>query len=316
MTKKSGPLTLILLVVALLAVGITLIVIAYNLTAYDNEEPSLLHHLTRDIGIAFIVSGLVTFAYETYARTRFDLGKISSLLETVYGSGVPPPVWESIKETLLERELIRRNVIVRLRVFRNPNPTDKELVLEVDLAYELQNLLSKEKEFIVSHGLDEHITATDLPCFVNASIGERTEVFEGESFKTADGVMEVHDGRLDMKVTLRRFSDNAPVFFRIRRREARDCPGSYYLIMTEVTERLRVYLDECADDVAVELIVRPREGERTLRQGDVKIIEEPLLPGHGLEFKFRTKPTENANVNEASVAQRIVEAPETSVARS
>jgi hypothetical protein len=68
--------------------------------------------------------------------------------------------------------------------------------------------------------------------------------------------------------------------------------------MTEVTDRLRVYLDECADDVAVELIVRPRDGERTLRQGEVKLIEEPLLPGHGLEFKFTTKPTDNRNVDE------------------
>ena len=254
------------------------------------------------------MSGLVTFAYETYARTRFDLGKISSLLETVYGSGVPPRVWESIKETLLERQLIRRNVIVRLRVMRNSKPTGKELVLEVDLAYELQNLLSKKKEFVVSHGLDEHITATDLPRFLNASIGDRTEIFEGESFKTSDGIMKVHNGRLDIKVTLRRFSDNAPVFLRIRRREARECPGSYYLIMTEVTERLRVYLDECADDVTVELIVRPREGERTLRQGDVKIIEEPLLPGHGLEFKFTTKSTDNKNADKVPVAERIVEA--------
>lgn len=283
MRKNSGLPILFLLLALLFVVGITLLVVA----SYE-EAHHLTHDLFRDIGIAFLVSGLVTGAYEAYARTRFDLGKISALLETVYGSGVPPAVWESIKDNLLRRELIRRNVIVHLRVSRSASDHNT-LVLEVDLAYDLQSLLSKDRDFTVSHGLDEHITGRDLPRFVDVSIDSRSESVDGDPWQTHDGVMKVNNGQLDLRVSLRSLKAELPVSLRIRRHEVRQCPGSYYLIMTEVTDGLRVYLDECAEDVKVSLMIRPREGSNELNPGDVRIVDGPLLPGHGMEFKFTNR---------------------------
>jgi len=280
--KKSGLITLVLLDVLLFVVGTSLIIIAHN-----NQHKPLLHDLTRDIGIAFIVSSLVTIAYETYARTRFDLGKISALLDTVYGSGIPPRVWERIKETLLEREVMRQNAVIHLGVLRDENVDADNLVLNVDFAYDLANLQSKAAEYLVVHGLDEHITAHNLPRFMYASIGSRSEVItDSRSWSTHDEILSVADGSLSLKVLLRPNSENTAVPLRIRRQEVRECAGSYYLIMTEVTEGVRVYLDECPPDVDVEVAIRPSEAFRHLNSGDVVLVEEPLLPGHGLEFKF------------------------------
>jgi hypothetical protein len=288
MSKKSGLHILILLEIVLFIVGIALIVVAHN-----NQHNPLLHDLTRDIGIAFLVSALVTIAYETYARTTFDLAKISSLLETVYGSGVPPRVWERIKETLLKRELIRRDAIVHLRVTQNRQTVSQDdLILDIDLEYKLQSLQSKAKDFVVSHGLDEHITNTGLPRFVYASVGsESASIDNSSSWKSQSEHMRVSNGRLDLDVHLRPFGENYLVPLRIRRQEVRECPGSYYLIMTEVTDGLKVYLDECDENVSVELIIRPTERDVRLEVGGVEIVDEPLLPGHGMEFKLTRRET-------------------------
>lgn len=280
--RKSGLITLVLLDILLVVIGTALLIVAHK-----NPQRLLLHDLSRDIGIAFIVSSLVTIAYETYARTRFDLAKISALLDTVYGSGIPPRVWERIKETLLKREVMRQNAVIHLGVLRDENIDADNLVLDVDLSYDLANLQSKAAEYLVVHGLDEHITAHNLPRFMYASIGPRSEVItDSRSWSTTDELLSVANGSLTLKVLLRPNSEDAAVPLRIRRREVRECPGSYYLIMTEVTDGVTVYLDECPADVDVEVAIRPSEAFRHLKSGDLVLVEEPLLPGHGLEFKF------------------------------
>lgn len=281
--RRTGLVILVLLVIVLSIVGVILLVVAYN-----NSEHKMTHDIVRDIGIAFLISALVTIAYETYARTRFDLEKIESLLDTVYGSGVPAAVWESIKETLLKRELIRRNTAVHMRVRRDAAYGEDNLVLEIDLAYDLANLLSKSKRYEIIHGLDEHIVAPpDLPRFLEASIDNRSNAIEAiDPWSAADGSMRVQSGRLHMNVDLPASQESVAMPLRIVRREVRNCPGSYYLIMTEVTDAIRIYLDEVPLDVKVTLGIRPSENIVDLTAKHLEIINEPLLPGHALEFKF------------------------------
>src|SRR5262245_51316311 len=146
--KKKEWKFLALVVVVLFLIGVTLIVLAsYNI------EHHLTHDLLRDLGIAFIISALVTIAYETYARSRFDLAKIETLLDTVYGSGVPPRIWNSIKEKLLSRKVLRRESVLHLRVLRDPELEPDKVLLEIDLAYDLVNLIPKEEKYEVVHGL-------------------------------------------------------------------------------------------------------------------------------------------------------------------
>src|ERR1051325_11634600 len=102
--KAAGLRALASVVVGLIIVGLALLVVSKN---YGETE--LRHHLIRDFGIACLISALVTVAYEAYVRYRFDIAKIDTLLNTVYGSSIPLSVWTDIKEKLLRRPVLRRD---------------------------------------------------------------------------------------------------------------------------------------------------------------------------------------------------------------
>ncbi len=275
---------LVLTVVLLFFIGVALLVFA----SY-NREHHLTHDVIRDLGIAFIISALVTIAYEIYARSRFDLAKIETLLDTVYGSGVPAEIWDSIKEKLLSRRVLRRNCVLHVRVLHDPSINRGDVVLELDFAYDLISLLPKEQNYEVVHGLDEHIAAAHLPHFIEASIADDSETIAGaDPWRSENDDMWVENGRLHLNVALPSAKENVLVPVRITRHEFRWCPGSYYLIMSEITEGFRVYLDECAADVNVTLFLYPAALEIDLTAAHIGIINEPLLPGHCLEFKLTT----------------------------
>ncbi|HEV8431069.1 MAG TPA: hypothetical protein VGQ41_24410 [Pyrinomonadaceae bacterium] len=280
--------TLLLWVVPLFVIGIGAIV-----AAPFTDKDSLFHHLMRDIGIALLISALVTVAYEAYARRTFDLAKIETLLDTVYGSGVPPDIWDSIKDRLLNRRVIRRNTNLHLSVLRSQTIANDEVVLGIDFAYELGNLVNKDASYEIVHGLDEHIATAQLPRFVEASIGTHSETVGGDPWESTGGDISVKDGRLTMMVQLRPSRENVLVPIRLTREEFRTCPGSYYLIMSEITEGIKIYLDECPKDVDVTLFLYPTSQEVSLTEKHLAIIEEPLLLGHCLDFKLtpRTIPS-------------------------
>lgn len=145
--------------------------------------------------------------------------------------------------------MIWRNTVLHLSVSRDPTIGSDEVVLGVDLAYELGNLLNKDAAYEVVHGLDEHIAAGQLPRFLEASIGARSERVVGDPWTGKSGGMEVKDGCLRMLVQLRPAREKVLVPLRVTREEFRTCPGSYYLIMSEITEGMKIYLDDCPIDV-------------------------------------------------------------------
>jgi hypothetical protein len=273
---------LLILVSALFVVGGLMLVLAHYVTG-----DSLGHHLLRDVGIALLISALVTVAYEAYARTRFDLAKIESLLDTVYGSDVPAGIWNNIKETLLKREVLRRNSVLHVRIRRDAEAGPNNVVLEVDLAYDVLNLLPKNRQYVVVHGLDEHIVATRLPRFIEASIGDEDELIPDQpTWTNTTGNISIETGRLRLTTQLSAAKDAVLVPIRVRRNEVRSCPGSYYLIMSEITDGMTIYLDECAADVKVSIYIYPAGTEVDLNQHRVAITDAPLLPGHCIEFKI------------------------------
>jgi hypothetical protein len=76
----------------------------------------------------------------------------------------------------------------------------------------------------------------------------------------------------------------------LRREEVRSVPGSYYLMITEVTTRVRVHLDEAPENLNVHLTLWPPQTDRPLSETRYALINNSLLPGHALEFQFIPKP--------------------------
>src|SRR5512138_1945681 len=106
------------------------------------DEHEVWHHLVRDVGIACLVSALVTICYEGYLRQKVDLEKLESVLRTVAGSNIPVTVWQRIQLGLLARQIIRRGMHLKVSVNRSQNVTYL-CEIGIVLSYRLVNL-SKE----------------------------------------------------------------------------------------------------------------------------------------------------------------------------
>jgi hypothetical protein len=103
------------------------------------DEHEVWHHLVRDIGIAFLVSALVTGSYEGYLRQKVDLEKLESVLRTVAGSSIPVTVWQQIQLGLLARKNIRRQMHLQVSIKRS-GAVPSLCELEYDLTYQLVSL--------------------------------------------------------------------------------------------------------------------------------------------------------------------------------
>src|ERR1043166_6510485 len=54
------------------------------------------NEIVRDIGIAFLVAGIVSFIYEWSTRVTAEHHKMKSVLQTVMSSFVPEDVWNEV----------------------------------------------------------------------------------------------------------------------------------------------------------------------------------------------------------------------------
>lgn len=276
--------------VALVALGVILLHVAHSTIAAHEW----FHHLVRDVGIALIVSGTVSLLYESYFRSIIDVKKIGSVVNAVYSSYVPENVWGNIRDTLTKRDVIRNDTQIRLKVRRAA--TDGWLTLEIEQTYKLVGLYHKEREVTVLHEVDEDISpAGEKPRF------ERVDV-DGESYAipaaTTRSAHPLAEGRITLDGPMLHLTvkvhphDSAPVSVGVVRREYRRVPGLYYLVQPELTDGIKVYLDEYPDGIFVDLTVRPPQQRHFVMSADVPMvmINEIFLPGQCLEFKFHSRP--------------------------
>jgi hypothetical protein len=260
------------------------------------EPHSLGYEIARDIGIAFLVAAIVTLIYEFYSRTRFDLERMEGILDTVLGSNIPPDVWEEIKNKVIQRTMIRRDVVVRLKIQHHPQSPNDWVIISLEFSYNLSGLKADPHEPKVEHGLDRHIKddSLGLPCFDWARIGDRFyEISDLQDGHSADGVIELQQGTLALDVKLDSKDKPHVIPMAVARREVRNLPGSYHLIMTELTQRITFYLDEIPNDVETEVYIRPHDENFSLRKTNrLYVFNGILLPGQGFEIQFKSTSSE------------------------
>jgi hypothetical protein len=294
--KEVGTRFLVAIVGALFITGILALALS---NVYKKHE--LAAHLIRDFGIACVISALVTILYEAYVRYRFDIAKIDTLLNTVYGSSIPLEVWQNIRDTLLSRNVLREDAAFHLRVKLHPSRTDMAL-LEIQIEYTLVRL--RNVDYTVTHYLDAHISdkALLVPRFLHASVG--SDAFQIDAvgpWKDTSGLATLDaNGCLSIGLASQEKS-RVKIPIAIRRLETRNVPGSYFFVMTEVTTGLRVYLEECPPTIAVTLASWPIEPEIDLSKEKYALLSQIFLPGHSLEFKLlATQPRPATGSGDAS----------------
>jgi len=254
------------LVVGLLGTGLI-----YEASRHAKE--TLAHDLWRDLGIASVVAAIVTLLYESYARARFDHKTVTAVIGSLMGDVVAEDVWDRIREQVLEKVAIRRLGTVHLKIRRDKRLGDGEVILSVRFEYKLCGIRSRRHRARVRHFLDSFMEPRlGLPRFEHISIGE-----------------EILDGRKEGKEFERFFNlsrHDEPLAVAVERLELVYMPGSYNLVMNEVTELDAIYVDEIPEDLMVEAHVYPRQKHDEFRNRKAVMTNTLLLPGQGIEFRF------------------------------
>lgn len=259
----------------LLVVSGVLLLLALRL-----EEGTMLREITRDIGLGFLVASVVGGIYDLHARSHFDQKTISSVLSTVIGDVVRRDIWEEVRKQVIEKDWLRENLHVKLELRPAPDADlePNEMLLWLQMRYEVCNLRATRRRATVHHRLDTHHARGPFPRYTHARINDRAIPLDG----IADGVFE-HE--LDLLPR-----DGTAPRVLIEREELVYVPGTYVLTMGSLVKRLSIELEGIPESYQAVVLIRPHRSGHVvlpLRQVlDRELEDILLLPGQVLEFRF------------------------------
>jgi hypothetical protein len=263
------------------AAGIALIIFA----AIKATKEGFLYHITRDIGIALIVAAVVSTVYEFHTRSILDLAKIESVLKTVLASNIPKEAWEQVNTEILQRSIIRRNFEIRLKLSSDPNLSVTQRVLALETTYDLYGLRSQPVKYTLQHAVDKEMwnEGLRLPRFDSVTIGKET--LSGDELNKhidTEGVFSLPQVELESQNPLRVV---------VRRTEITNKPGTYHLILSELTQGIKVYFDSLPSDVDADVKIWSDKGFAHLQPAGNGIwyFDGVMLPGQALSFRFKNK---------------------------
>lgn len=243
------------------------------------------HEIVRDIGIGFMVAGLVGGIYDLHARSRFDIETMSGVLGAIMGDLVRGDVWNEIKERILNKDWIREplTIEISLRAAPERDLPPGTMVLWVRMTYDVCNLKSSRRLAKVSHRLDYHHSYGNLPQFKSIRIGGDTVPQAVlEAINSKNGVFD-QDVQLEPR-------DRKPVRVRVEREELVYVPGSYNLVMSVIAKNIRVFLHDIAPDFNALVNIRPhKDNPLPLTPNDEmkdELEDVLFLPGQVMEFIF------------------------------
>src|SRR5205085_1257272 len=115
-----------------------------------------------DIGIAFLVAGIVSIGYEYSTRNLAEWKTWLDAINRAMLEWVPENVWNEVKAQIIHRNAVRHNVQIELRLTREapaingkrvPLPPG-QAVLWMSYGYDLYGLAPGESHIDVSHEVD------------------------------------------------------------------------------------------------------------------------------------------------------------------
>jgi hypothetical protein len=262
-----------------------LVAIILVLVAAKWPKPELWHHMVRDIGIAIIVSTIVATVYELNLRYTFDLRTMLAIVDAAMGTDIPPEVWDETKKSILQRDTYRQDVEIRINVQRNQKLPEGQAELWLETGYTLSLLKDPARPIIVRPTLAPHMEneAAHLPRFEWIKVGARE--IAGESLDKLTKVEEDNEKVITLDVT-QELSHAKSVRIVTRRREITSVPGSYYLIIPELTKGFRLTIDRVPEGVDADVRVYSVSAEsRMTRTGMTWDFDGVILPGQAIRMR-------------------------------
>jgi hypothetical protein len=253
------------------------------------KQHSISHDVLNELGIAIVIAAMVTLMYETYAREVLAKETLTRIVDSVMGDMFDTQLWDEIKKQLVRRTAVRRGLAVRLRLERDPSLPAHQAVLWMSISYRLHALREKAEAVKVYHYLDRfmHDAKADLPRFTHISVGD--EVIDPR---------KLH-GRFAKEVDVRPWPEGVPVI--VERREIVYTPGSYSLLMSDLTAVEIIKLEDVPKGVAVE-INWTLDKPQAIQSFEARPVRRMLLPGHAIEFRFIKAATDGEMGGSSSAA--------------
>lgn len=249
-------------------------------------------HLLSELGIALIVSGVVACLFEIYRGAHHKLEGMIEVIDAVQGERMSPEVWQELDGLISDKQVIRRNVQLRIELLRIGGLLRGQNAVRVDYEYQLHALTRKRTRAKVTHELDYQISVPelDLPRWDKVTVIPAPDSQQPTPQQTRESISFE---------TLLPPRGEKYCLVRTERTEIICVPGSYNLYTPDFVKGLSVTLVGF-DGIDLEVWVRPHgEGTRPVRSGSTWICERLLLPGQGVEIKF--KPAAATPVAAASI---------------
>lgn len=250
----------------------------------------VLKEVSRDLGIAFVTAGAVTLIYERYARERAAAESVDDVLAKIIGDVVDERLWRELRDQILSKDAIRRNMSVRLWLEPDAGLLAGQYCLRVSMDYQLASLRSYPHDLKVLHFCDSYmgVPTARLPHFTRFEVGGKAKAVNGSRVEEL-----VHLGGRDA----------IPIPVVLEREEIVYVPGAYSLIMSESTELTAISLWAVPPDVKVEVNILFDEQELTT--SSAVSSNRLLLPGQCAEIRFirKTAPEHALAAGEAKTVR-------------
>jgi hypothetical protein len=240
--------------------------------------------ITRDLGIAFIVSSIIAVLLEFYRFVHHQFGAMREVFDVMMSEKITPDVWLEVKDLIESKKIIRKAVHIRVALSYIEGAPQHLCKLSVEYGYELHGFGKRSTKVKVAHELDYQFAGIceNLPCFTNFTLdGENLGPNDATDLTDAN-----RTGRIlrDVWVSER---DGPPVRVWVERHELVPVPGSYNLYIPDFMKDLTMVIAALPPDVRVEVWIRPQgTGEELREVGNTWHSSELMLPGQGIEVKF------------------------------
>jgi hypothetical protein len=288
--------------------------LALGLSHRLGSSRPLVKDFVRDIGIAFVVAVVVSVVYEFSTRS---IGERETVLETInktMSAFVPGSVWTEVKEEILHRNAIRRNVQIDLEMSREALLSDGrrvsapkgQAILWMSYSYDLYGMSDRESQIPIRHQLGFEMWNQDLqlPRFERLTISGPSDgdkrIYVGMELKEIDdgkGSISLEGGN---SVKVPPEGSKNPVRITTERYELVNVPGSYNLIMPELTAKsevskeptIKINIKKTPDDLQVDVDTYYAAHNFTKPEVNKNVwtFDRTMLPGQGLSFLFRNRP--------------------------
>lgn len=291
----------IVLSLLLFAVGLLTLAVVWQLVKRRRlNKDDLSYDIGKDIGIALLAASIITFSYDRV----LDYRNLTDLFGVVFGNDVGEEVVDTTRSAIFQRKLIREHALFTFRIVRDDTLPKEQAIIKADIGYDVYSLESlgtsgykfvQELEHFHIKGKDKD--GKELPRFDSVSSSAVKEPYEGERLQrmVCNGRLEVTDG-IHLKPWPTREGaaesrERSAVRINVKRSEIVYVPGSYHIVLGELTKNIRVRVEEVPDDIEVEIkrSYDPK-GKYFEQEGKDEMFHSGVvLPGQSINLLIKKK---------------------------